>query len=244
MINISPFFPARVSSVEGGDLLTHVEKKGKLTEDEAKFIYHQLFAAVRYLHDRGIVHRDLKPENVLLANEDGVKRLKIADFGFARIIEKNTLVSSVVGTPSYMGKSSSESPLPSRPCSPLPDMLAPEVLRKNGKGYKESADMWSIGVMLYAWYIPAVLSHLVFGCADFSSFLPPALVWEACFPLRRMSQSKPKFGMAVSVSRTSFSEMSRMKPLTCAASCSRSNRMPGSRLMRPSTMFGCPLQHH
>lgn len=116
--------------MEGGDLLGHVESKGKLKEDEAKFLFHQLLVAVRYLHDRGIVHRDLKPENVLLAEEDGVKRLKIADFGFARIIEKNSIVNSVVGTPSYM---------------------APEVLKRNGKGYKESADMWSIGVMLYAW---------------------------------------------------------------------------------------------
>ena len=85
-------------------MLGHVESKGKLKEDEAKFLFHQLLVAVRYLHGRGIVHRDLKPENVLLAEEDGVKRLKIADFGFARIIEKNSIVNSVVGTPSYMGE--------------------------------------------------------------------------------------------------------------------------------------------
>jgi len=115
--------------IEGGDLLGYVESKGRLNEDEAKFFFHQLLVGVRYLHGLGIVHRDLKPENVLLAEEDNVKRLKIADFGFARIIEKNAVINSVVGTPSY---------------------IAPEILKKSRKGYKESADMWSIGVMLYA----------------------------------------------------------------------------------------------
>jgi len=38
-----------------------------------------------------------------LTEEDGVRRLKIADFGFANIIPKKTLLNSVVGTPSYMG---------------------------------------------------------------------------------------------------------------------------------------------
>jgi len=114
--------------VETGDLLQYVEKKGQLHEDEAKFLFHQLCVGVKYLHDSGVVHRDLKPENLLLCEEYGVKRLKIADFGFANIIGEKSFLQSVVGTPAY---------------------VAPEILRKKG-GYQKSADLWSIGVILYA----------------------------------------------------------------------------------------------
>jgi len=46
--------------VEGGDLLSYVESKGHLDEDEAKFLFHQLCVGVKYLHDSAIIHRDLK----------------------------------------------------------------------------------------------------------------------------------------------------------------------------------------
>ena len=115
--------------MEAGDLLAYVEKKGRLNEDEGKFLFHQLCVGVKYLHDAGVIHRDLKPENLLLLEEHGVKRLKLADFGFANIVGEKSFLQSVVGTPAY---------------------VAPEILKKN-KGYQKSADMWSIGVIMYAW---------------------------------------------------------------------------------------------
>ena len=39
-------------------------------------------------HSRGIAHRDLKPENLLLSNPGDPSSIKIADFGFAKIIDK------------------------------------------------------------------------------------------------------------------------------------------------------------
>ena len=51
----------------------------------------------------GILHRDLKPENIMLHNG----RAKIADFGFAKLVENDclknySLEQTCVGTPLYM----------------------------------------------------------------------------------------------------------------------------------------------
>jgi serine/threonine protein kinase len=67
-------------------------------ESEILEYFAQLVDAIAYIHHRNIIHRDLKPENVLLMKNVTVK---IADFGFARIIEKNWLSITVKGTPCY-----------------------------------------------------------------------------------------------------------------------------------------------
>ena len=46
------------------------------------------------------MHRDLKPSNLLIDEDE--KRVKIADFGLARLMEENTLASTTCGTPGYV----------------------------------------------------------------------------------------------------------------------------------------------
>lgn len=61
-----------------------------------------MIAGLEYLHGNNIAHRDLKPENLLF---DSDFNLKIADFGFATLMEGssgNGLLKTCLGTESYM----------------------------------------------------------------------------------------------------------------------------------------------
>jgi len=110
---------------EKGDLFNYIGQKGRLTLDEATFIYYQLVNAISYLQKNNISHRDLKPENLLITDE---MIIKIGDFGLSKIYKSNTVrLSTICGSPCYS---------------------APEMLR--GNRYKPlPIDVWGIGVILY-----------------------------------------------------------------------------------------------
>ena len=86
---------------------------GRLTPEQALAIVPSICEALQFAHDHGIVHRDIKPENLLL---DRAGRVKIADFGIARIMaagldpasgaaashSPGLTQESVLGTPPYM----------------------------------------------------------------------------------------------------------------------------------------------
>ncbi|XP_004697659.1 testis-specific serine/threonine-protein kinase 5-like [Echinops telfairi] len=115
-----------------GDLLEHINSVSArrccpgLEEDEARRLFRQLVSAVAHCHSSGIVHRDLKCENILL-DEQGL--LKLTDFGFANCSGlKNALLSTFCGSVAY---------------------TAPEILMSK-KYAGERADLWSLGVILYA----------------------------------------------------------------------------------------------
>ncbi|KAK1229124.1 hypothetical protein PQX77_007829 [Marasmius sp. AFHP31] len=108
----------------GGELFDYLAEKGRLTEDETRFLFGQICLAVAYLHDKGIVHRDLKLENVLL---DERCRVKLGDFGFTREYERGALMETFCGTTGY---------------------AAPEMLQCQ-RYLGPEVDIWSLGVILY-----------------------------------------------------------------------------------------------
>ncbi|KAF4630663.1 hypothetical protein G7Y89_g7478 [Cudoniella acicularis] len=110
-----------------GELFNWIVMKQKLTEEETRKVFIQLFQGVKYLHERGIVHRDIKPENILLTDKN--LHIKLADFGLAKIIGEESFTTTLCGTPSY---------------------VAPEILEDSrNRRYTRAVDVWSLGVVLY-----------------------------------------------------------------------------------------------
>ncbi|TPX65585.1 hypothetical protein SpCBS45565_g05045 [Spizellomyces sp. 'palustris'] len=107
--------------VAGGDLFSYLRKVQRFAEDDARFYVSEVLIALEYLHSYNIVYRDLKPENILL---DTTGHTKLADFGFAKIVNKTT--QSFCGTPDY---------------------IAAEIVAN--KPYNKAVDWWSLGVLVF-----------------------------------------------------------------------------------------------
>jgi serine/threonine protein kinase len=113
-----------------GPNLRQVERAGKLSPREALQIIPQICAALQFAHDEGIVHRDIKPENVLL---DKKGRVKIADFGLAKILGQEAKDFRLTGARDVMG---------------TPHYMAPEQVEKPQE-VDHRADIYSLGVVFY-----------------------------------------------------------------------------------------------
>ncbi|EGR27762.1 protein kinase domain protein [Ichthyophthirius multifiliis] len=105
-----------------GDLMQYQKEKKYLTEDEAIEFLIQIINAFKTLVKNKIMHRDFKLANILKHNGN----IKIADFGFAKLLGNSNLTSTMLGSPLNM---------------------APEVL--DGQDYNNKADIWSIGTVLF-----------------------------------------------------------------------------------------------
>ena len=74
--------------VEGQTLKDVIREKGRLSETSAVQITIRILSALQHAHSNGIIHRDIKPQNILMQSDGHVK---VADFGIARMANKNTL---------------------------------------------------------------------------------------------------------------------------------------------------------
>lgn len=101
-----------------------------ISPEEALAIVPKICEALQFAHERGIVHRDIKPENILL---DKQGRVKIADFGIAKILGATTAGASLTGAKDVIG---------------TPHYMAPEQIEKPTK-VDHRADIYSLGVVFY-----------------------------------------------------------------------------------------------
>jgi len=110
--------------VEGRTLAQRLAAKERCDEATIDELMVQLLAALQHAHEQGVWHRDIKPAN-LIVNGNG--RLKIADFGIARVDGGGvTQAGKVIGTPVY---------------------IAPE--RYTGGTVDHRVDLYAAGVVLY-----------------------------------------------------------------------------------------------
>jgi WD40 repeat protein len=131
--------------VDGLDLRRLMDS-GKLAAREALAIVPQICDALQYAHDRGVVHRDIKPENVLL-DKDG--RVKIADFGLAKLVGLETKDFTLTGEGQVMG---------------TPYYMAPEQT-EHPEAVDHRADIYSLGVVFY---------QMLTGELPIGRFAPPS----------------------------------------------------------------------
>jgi len=111
--------------VEGQDLHSLLDEKGKLPPEQAARIMLQISRALEAAHGEGVIHRDLKPHNIML---DKKGRVYVMDFGIARsaYLPGMTQTGALIGTPEYM---------------------SPEQAR--GEKLSERSDLFSLGVIFY-----------------------------------------------------------------------------------------------
>eukprot|EP00727_Mastigamoeba_balamuthi_P013352 m51a1_g864 putative protein serine threonine kinase (549) ;mRNA; f:811292-813592 len=109
--------------VDGGSLLSIVQKFGRFPENLAAIYMDHVMAGLIYLHQNGVIHRDIKGANILITKE-GVA--KLVDFGCAAAVCADmTKRVTVVGTPYWM---------------------APEVVEMSGQCAE--SDIWSVGATI------------------------------------------------------------------------------------------------
>ncbi|KNC51143.1 SADB-short [Thecamonas trahens ATCC 50062] len=126
---------------DAGDVFDYLSVHGCLKEGMAAKVFAQLASGLAACHASGVAHRDLKLENVLLSGHD--LNVKINDFGLACLFCDGQRVTEKCGTPGYA---------PPEVVS-LPDL--PEARAMHGYDPR-LADVWSLGVVLFAMLVGAL----------------------------------------------------------------------------------------
>ena len=92
-------------------MLGALSKKGSFTEIETVRALRGVIDALRYCHENAVVHRDIKLENIFFDTVDSNSIVKVGDFGFARLFNKeDKMMTTLCGTLAYTGRPVSNSP--------------------------------------------------------------------------------------------------------------------------------------
>ena len=123
------YFWLTMEYVDGVNLRQAMQA-ARFTPTQALALIPELCAALQYAHDHGVLHRDIKPENILL---DPKGRVKVADFGIARIAGDERMDFTLTRTGSVLGSAA---------------YVAPEQIERPHE-VDHRADLYSLGVVLY-----------------------------------------------------------------------------------------------
>lgn len=125
--------------VEGRTLREEMADGGRPTPDAIAATARELAEALASAHANGIIHRDFKPENVM-RHADG--RLKVLDFGLARIEQRSEAPSTSIGGRPVLPKATIAGALVGTPAYMSPEQL-------NGLPADVRSDVFAYGVVMY-----------------------------------------------------------------------------------------------
>lgn len=110
--------------VEGTTLKEILRRRGAISPSGVLHVMMQMSEALAYAHEKKVVHRDIKPANAMWTRD---KKVKLMDFGLAKVVEEARNHTTVVaGTPYYM---------------------SPE--QTLGKNIDHRTDIYSLGVAIF-----------------------------------------------------------------------------------------------
>ncbi len=111
-----------------GPSLGYIVQQGQMDPERVIRLARQMCAGLDHAHSRGMIHRDFKPDNILVVGEGELEVARIADFGLALSMDKETRLTTtgIVCTPAY---------------------AAPEQLR--GQAIDHRVDLYALGTTLY-----------------------------------------------------------------------------------------------
>lgn len=116
--------------VEGESIRDVIKQHGPFAPRLAAEVIEQVCAALDEAHRHQIIHRDIKPDNIMMKTSVEGLRVKVLDFGIAKLRDQSasslTQTGSVMGTPHYM---------------------SPEQCM--GEDLDHRSDIYSLGVVLY-----------------------------------------------------------------------------------------------
>jgi serine/threonine-protein kinase len=115
--------PYLVMEYVEGHPLERVLEKGSVPFPRACAWIADIAMALNLAHRKGIIHGDVKPANILVTDEG---RVKLTDFGMARVASRDAKDTPLLGTPAYW---------------------CPEQIL--GKPQDARSDIFSLGVVLY-----------------------------------------------------------------------------------------------
>ncbi len=107
----------------------------KVRLDDRVRLMAQVARAVAHAHANLVVHRDLKPNNILVTTGDTVARVKLLDFGIAKLLAKDDQHSPAADLTQMLGRALT------------PDYASPEQLLE--QPVTTASDIYSLGVVLY-----------------------------------------------------------------------------------------------
>ena len=128
--NGSPYFVMEL--LRGTNLTAMLRARGRIPAVRALAYLEPVCAALAATHRAGVVHRDLKGSNIMVVEDLEVPRVKLLDFGIAKLLTMDFPRQPLTSAGQRLG---------------TPHAMAPEQIR--GAQVDQRTDVYALGVLLY-----------------------------------------------------------------------------------------------